>query len=258
MASPAATKRLNKEYLSITKEPVPYIVARPRDDNILEWHYIITGPPETPYQGGQYHGTLIFTSDYPYKPPAIRMVTPSGRFVPNQRLCLSISDYHPESWNPSWTVETILTGLLSFMTSNEITTGGMNTPQEEKIRLQKESRRWNAMYNRQFKEVFPDYVDPTGETLTEAERIKRKHSTNERHDPEKKMKSIGIVDLDSDEDNDNYNYDQDGDAENPIDLDGDDFYDDFDPSDGDEEEEQEEEEESDLEETDANGVIILD
>ena len=31
------------------------------------------------------------------------------------RLCLSISDYHPESWNPAWTVETILLGLVSFM-----------------------------------------------------------------------------------------------------------------------------------------------
>lgn len=45
------------------------------------WHYVITGPPETPYEGGQYHGTLIFPSDYPFKPPAIRMITPSGEYT---------------------------------------------------------------------------------------------------------------------------------------------------------------------------------
>jgi len=33
------------------------------------------------------------------------------------RLCLSISDFHPDTWNPAWSVSTILTGLLSFMVS---------------------------------------------------------------------------------------------------------------------------------------------
>ena len=43
------------------------------------------------------------------------MITPNGRFQINTRLCLSISDFHPDTWNPAWSVATILTGLLSFM-----------------------------------------------------------------------------------------------------------------------------------------------
>mmetsp|Transcript_5822 Transcript_5822/g.17827 ORF Transcript_5822/g.17827 Transcript_5822/m.17827 type:complete len:168 (+) Transcript_5822:388-891(+) len=43
------------------------------------------------------------------------MHTPNGRFETGTRLCLSISDFHPESWSPSWGVSTILLGLLSFM-----------------------------------------------------------------------------------------------------------------------------------------------
>lgn len=43
------------------------------------------------------------------------MITPSGRFQINARLCLSISDFHPDTWNPSWTVSTIIMGLISFM-----------------------------------------------------------------------------------------------------------------------------------------------
>ena len=43
------------------------------------------------------------------------MITPNGRFATNKRLCLSISDFHPDTWNPAWSVATILTGLLSFM-----------------------------------------------------------------------------------------------------------------------------------------------
>lgn len=60
-------------------------------------------------------GKLVFPADYPFKPPSIRMITPNGRFQVNTRLCLSMSDFHPGTWNPSWSVSTILNGLLSFM-----------------------------------------------------------------------------------------------------------------------------------------------
>ncbi|VDO97447.1 unnamed protein product [Soboliphyme baturini] len=83
--------------------------------NILEWHYVIEGPPNTPYDGGFYYGKLVFPSEYPFKPPSIYILTPNGRFHTNTRLCLSISDFHPDTWNPGWSVGTILTGLLSFM-----------------------------------------------------------------------------------------------------------------------------------------------
>lgn len=144
MATPAATKRLTKEYASISKSPPPYIVAHPSDSNILEWHYIITGPPDTPYHGGQYWGTLMFPPDYPFAPPAIRMHTPSGRFQPSTRLCLSISDFHPKSFNPAWEVSTILTGLLSFMTSEEITTGSVRASEQERKLFARRTRWWNS------------------------------------------------------------------------------------------------------------------
>ena len=62
-------------------------------------------------------GKVIFPKQYPMKPPSIMMVTESGRFAVDQKICLSISDFHPESWNPAWTVNTIIIGLVSFMTS---------------------------------------------------------------------------------------------------------------------------------------------
>lgn len=57
----------------------------------------------------------MFPREFPFKPPSIYMITPNGRFKTNTRLCLSISDFHPDTWNPAWSVATILTGLLSFM-----------------------------------------------------------------------------------------------------------------------------------------------
>ncbi|CCG82325.1 Ubiquitin-conjugating enzyme E2 6 [Taphrina deformans PYCC 5710] len=157
-ATRSSTKRLAKEYQQIQQDPPEFAIAKPNEKNILEWHYIITGPPETPYHDGQYYGTLNFPPDYPFKPPSIKMSTPSGRFQCNTRLCLSISDFHPKSWNPSWQVSTILTGLVSFMTSEEMTTGGMSTPDPARVAYAKESRARNNE-NGTFRREFPELVD---------------------------------------------------------------------------------------------------
>jgi ubiquitin-conjugating enzyme E2 J2 len=111
----SATSRLKQDYLRLKGDPVPYITAEPVPSNILQWHYVVCGPENTPYEGGFYHGKLIFPREFPFKPPSIYMITPNGRFRTNKKLCLSISDFHPDTWNPAWSVSTILTGLLSFM-----------------------------------------------------------------------------------------------------------------------------------------------
>lgn len=158
MVSIQSQKRLTKEYKAITSNPPPYVIAKPNEENILEWHYVITGPPNTPFENGQYHGLLRFPSEYPFKPPAITMVTPNGRFSCNTRLCLSMSDYHPDTWNPAWSVSTILTGLLSFMTGDESTTGSINTSDNLKRKCSKESKQWNNTENARFIKIFPELV----------------------------------------------------------------------------------------------------
>ena len=76
-------KRLNKELRNIMKNPIPQLKTRPLAENILEWHYVIYNLDGC-YKDGIYHGVLKFPSDYPYKPPSLRMITPSGRFHINQ------------------------------------------------------------------------------------------------------------------------------------------------------------------------------
>ncbi|CAD7947621.1 unnamed protein product [Amoebophrya sp. A120] len=154
--SAAAQKRLMKEYAKLLKDPPQGVEAHPLEDNILEWHFRLTGN-QAPYTGGRYHGVLEFPSSFPMQPPSIRMLTPSGRFEINKRICLSMSDFHAESWNPSWTVEKILVGLLSFMyeeTSESI--GSMLDPWDVRKRYARESEffnRENEVYLSIFKAV---------------------------------------------------------------------------------------------------------
>lgn len=137
-----STKRLRKENLSLQSEPVPLAVARPLESNILEWRFLIKGTDD--YEGGFYHGKLIFPPQYPMKPPGIMFFTPSGRFETNKRVCLTISDFHPESWSPLWTVGSILTGIVSFMNSDEITAGGLASSAKDRKAYALSSAAYNA------------------------------------------------------------------------------------------------------------------
>jgi len=158
MAEKSCIKRLQKEYRALCKEPVSHVVARPSPNDILEWHYVLEGSEGTPFAGGYYYGKIKFPPDYPYKPPGISMTTPNGRFMTQKKICLSMSDFHPESWNPMWSVSSILTGLLSFMMDNSPTTGSVNTTVGEKQQLAKASLAFNCK-NLTFRKLFPDYVE---------------------------------------------------------------------------------------------------
>jgi len=155
MATKEAYKRLKKEVAALKKSPPPYIDAMPLESNILEWHYVVLGPPGTPYEGGLYHGKLRFPPEYPFKPPSIYMITPNGRFKTNTRLCLSISDFHPQSWKPIWSVSSILTGLLSFMLEDTPTTGSIESTLSAKKILAEKSWKTN-LEDPIFREVFPN------------------------------------------------------------------------------------------------------
>ncbi|KAJ7483453.1 UBC-like protein [Mycena latifolia] len=159
MASKAAYKRLTKEYVTMQREPPPFVWAAPDEKNILTWNFLIRGPADSPFAGGEYHGVLQFPAEYPFKPPGIKMLTPSGRFHPDKKICFSMSDFHPGTWNPAWSVATILTGLLSFMLSDEMTTGSVTSTEAHKRAFAARSHAWNITQPR-FREAFPEYCSP--------------------------------------------------------------------------------------------------
>ncbi|XP_033641864.1 ubiquitin-conjugating enzyme E2 J2-like [Asterias rubens] len=166
--STTATARLKQDYMRIKKDPVPYVTASPLSSNILEWHYVVRGPEGTPYEGGLYHGKLVFPREFPFKPPSIYMITPNGRFKCNTRLCLSISDFHPDTWNPAWSVSTILTGLLSFMVEKNPTLGSIETSDYTKRQLSVQSGPFN-LNNQTFCELFPDIAEEVRATIRRRE-----------------------------------------------------------------------------------------
>eukprot|EP00929_Paragymnodinium_shiwhaense_P102989 TRINITY_DN66259_c0_g1_i1.p1 TRINITY_DN66259_c0_g1~~TRINITY_DN66259_c0_g1_i1.p1 ORF type:complete len:627 (-),score=113.67 TRINITY_DN66259_c0_g1_i1:364-2181(-) len=130
------------------------------EHNLLNLSFLLRGPEGTPYEGGWYWGKLKFPESYPLAPPAVEMCTPNGRFQLNTRICLSVSDFHPESWKPAWGFATVLDGLVTFLCEDTPTVGSVDPPPsaEERRRLAQASAEWNRQ-NDDFRFVFPDFDD---------------------------------------------------------------------------------------------------
>ncbi|XP_071800896.1 uncharacterized protein [Asterias amurensis] len=137
-----AVKRLMKEAQELSK-PTEQCFAQPLEDNLFEWHFTVRGPPDSDFQGGVYHGRITLPPDYPMKPPSIMLLTPTGRFEVNTKICLSISGHHPETWQPSWSIRTVMLAIIGFMpTKGEGAIGSLDyTPEERKL-LAKRSQEW--------------------------------------------------------------------------------------------------------------------
>lgn len=151
MAPSPTIRRLLKETKELSASaahPNPAFYAAPvSDDNLHEWHFTILGPPApSPYAGGIYHGRISLPPAYPMKPPNFRFLTPSGRFEVNREICLSISGFHEETWQPAWGVRTALVALRGFMgeegTAGQV--GGLESTREVRERLAKQSRSWSC------------------------------------------------------------------------------------------------------------------
>ena len=122
-------------------------VAAPLSDNLFEWHFTLRGPQGSPYASGLYHGRILLPSNYPFRPPDVVMLTPSGRFEVHKKICLSISSFHPANWQPSWSIRTVLTALMAFFpTPAAGAIGSLEYTDAEKVALAAKSAAYTCAH----------------------------------------------------------------------------------------------------------------
>ncbi|CAK9145651.1 unnamed protein product [Ilex paraguariensis] len=136
-----AVKRILQEVKEMQSNPSDDFMSLPLEENIFEWQFAIRGPCDTEFEGGIYHGRIQLPAEYPFKPPSFMLLTPNGRFETQTKICLSISNHHPEHWQPSWSVRTALTALIAFMpTDPNGALGSLDYKKEERRALANKSR----------------------------------------------------------------------------------------------------------------------
>jgi len=110
-------QRLKKEIRDIISNPPPGITAGPKSDkNIFERVATITGPADTPFEGGIFSLNIIFKNTYPYRPPVITFITPIYHCNINHKgdICIDILK---DNWSPSLTIDKVLLSISSLMAS---------------------------------------------------------------------------------------------------------------------------------------------
>jgi len=108
-------KRLAGELSKLNSNPIEGIKISPTDDMLI-WMGSIKGPPDTPYQDGDFSLVIRFTENYPIKPPSIKFLEPKKIFHPNfyrdGKICIDILQ---SNWSPALNVEKILVSIRSLL-----------------------------------------------------------------------------------------------------------------------------------------------
>ena len=108
--------RLKLELKTFSETPVFGISAGPiENNNFLTWEGIISNSNEdSPFKNGFFKLQIVFTENYPYCPPKIKMKTKVFHpNIKNEEICLDI--IKEDRWSPALTVEKILLSISSLL-----------------------------------------------------------------------------------------------------------------------------------------------
>ncbi|CAK62736.1 unnamed protein product (macronuclear) [Paramecium tetraurelia] len=131
------TKRIIKELEQLRNDPPSSFVAQCINNNLYEWHFTIRGPENSDYDEGIYHGKIV-------KPPNIFFLTPNGRFEVKTKICLNITKFHPENWNPSWTIRTMVEGIIQHFHVKDFAVGSIQYTSNQIKSLALASHKWEC------------------------------------------------------------------------------------------------------------------
>ena len=91
--SKACATRLTRELKQFRAAPPPLApLVHVDDKDLLDWHILCEGAPNSPYEGGWYVMRIRFKPAYPFAAPAVSMITPNGRFAEGQSVCMSMTE----------------------------------------------------------------------------------------------------------------------------------------------------------------------
>ncbi|GFO20236.1 ubiquitin-conjugating enzyme e2 z [Plakobranchus ocellatus] len=167
--SPACIRRIKNDILAIYSDPPPGLCVMPDPHNITKIHGLLTGPFDTPYEGGFFYFLIRFPHDYPISPPRVRLMTTGNgtvRFNPNLyksgKVCLSIlGTWAGPSWSPAQTLSTVLISIQSLMNEKPY----HNEPGYKHERTQGDSKNYNdIIMHETIRVAVCDMIDGTTRT----------------------------------------------------------------------------------------------
>ncbi|XP_061192388.1 ubiquitin-conjugating enzyme E2 Z-like [Saccostrea echinata] len=141
--------RIKRDIMSIYNEPPPCMCIVPHKEDMTVIHALITGPFDTPYEGGFFYFIIRCPPDYPIRPPRVKLMTTGDnqvRFNPNLykngKVCLSIlGTWSGPAWSPAQSLSSVLISIQSLMNEKPY----HNEPGFERERMAGDMKRYNEI-----------------------------------------------------------------------------------------------------------------
>jgi len=145
-----ALKRIEKELKKFNEEEPEGLTAGPEDDSdMFKWNASLTGPENSPYEGGTFNLTMEFPKDYPFKPPKVEFTTKV--YHPNVKstgtICLDILK---DGWSPDISVSQILMAIQNLLINpnieNPLEPEIAKQYKEDKVAYEETAKKWTEKY----------------------------------------------------------------------------------------------------------------
>ena len=115
-----ALKRLQKELLELNKIESEDFGGGPIDDSdMFNWQAFITGPEESPYEGGYFNLEIRFPREFPFRPPKAYFQTkiyyPNFNYNNSGQICCCALGILNDEWAPDITIVQILKSIRCLL-----------------------------------------------------------------------------------------------------------------------------------------------
>ncbi|KAM7045549.1 ubiquitin-conjugating enzyme E2 D4-like [Molossus nigricans] len=149
MALSLAVRRLQKEFLDLSRHPPELCSAGPLEEDILTWQAVVIGPQGSPYEGGVFFLDIVFPSTYPLKPPQVQFSTPIYHPNVNESGCIGL-DLLTSKWAPTCTISQMLLAICAMLADpspDDILDPEIaNMFLEDKPKFDLQARKWTEEY----------------------------------------------------------------------------------------------------------------
>lgn len=71
----SSLRRIQRELADLEKNPLEHAAGGPTGDDLRHWQMMLTGPDETPYEGGVFSIEIKLPAEYPFKAPQVKFLT---------------------------------------------------------------------------------------------------------------------------------------------------------------------------------------
>jgi len=113
-------KRVKKEAAELSNDSDSAgVSAKPMDEDMKRWKGTISGPKDTPYDGGTFVIDIELTSSYPFEPPKMKFDTRVWHPNVSSQTGAICLDILKKEWSPALTIKTALISVQALLAAPE-------------------------------------------------------------------------------------------------------------------------------------------